>query len=308
MRQRYVVAALISVLMASGCVMKSDYTARLTEIDGLKKTGAGLEERNQALGKALAELQKKNEELDKQKSELEKQKAALQQENANIKSTLETKRDQLSREMVDLKNKLTENNRKLRSLEDELGSRNIQVAELGARMEQVMQEKEKAIAEKELAIAGVKSTYDSLVAELKQEIKQGEVQITQLKDKLTVNMVEKILFDSGSAVIKKNGTRVLDRVAEILKGLNKQQIKVEGHTDNVPIGPGLAEKFPTNWELSTARATTVVRYLQGRGVSPTVLSAEGYADYRPVSQNDTDEGKAKNRRIEIVLIPLDAPK
>jgi chemotaxis protein MotB len=172
----------------------------------------------------------------------------------------------------------------------------------------VSQEKEAAIAEKERAIAGVKSTYDSLVSELKQEIKQGEVQITQLKDKLTVNMVEKILFDSGSAVIKKNGTRVLDRVAEILKGLSGQQIKVEGHTDNVPIGPGLAEKFPTNWELSTARATTVVRYLQGRGVSPTVLSAEGYADYRPVSPNDTDEGKAKNRRIEIVLIPLDAAR
>ncbi len=72
-------------------------------------------------------------------------------------------------------------------------------------MAQVSQEKEAAIAEKERAIAGVKSTYDSLVSELKQEIKQGEVQITQLKDKLTVNMVEKILFDSGSAVIKKNG-------------------------------------------------------------------------------------------------------
>jgi len=301
MRQRYVVAVLITVLMLSGCVMKSDYMARLADIEELKKTGEGLE-------KGLAEQQQKNdeltkqkEELEKQKAELEKQKAALQQENANIKSTLETKRDQLSREVVDLKNKHSENSARIKTLEEELLVRNTQIA-------LVSQEKEAAIAEKERAIAGVKSTYDSLVSELKQEIKQGEVQITQLKDKLTVNMVEKILFDSGSAVIKKNGTRVLDRVAEILKGLSGQQIKVEGHTDNVPIGPGLAEKFPTNWELSTARATTVVRYLQGRGVSPTVLSAEGYADYRPVSPNDTDEGKAKNRRIEIVLIPLDAAK
>lgn len=308
MRQRYAVAVLITVLMLSGCVMKSDYMARLADIEELKKTGEGLE-------KTLAEQQKKNEELtnqkeelEKQKAELEKQKAALQQENANIKSTLETKRDQLSREVVDLKNKHSENSARLRTLEDELLARNTQIAGLTAQMALVSQEKEAAIAEKERAIAGVKSTYDSLVSELKQEIKQGEIQITQLKDKLTVNMVEKILFDSGSAVIKKNGTRVLDRVADILKGLNKQQIKVEGHTDNVPIGPGLAEKFPTNWELSTARATTVVRYLQGRGVSPMVLSAEGYADYRPVSPNDTDEGKAKNRRIEIVLIPLDAPK
>jgi chemotaxis protein MotB len=315
MKRRYVVALLIAVLMASGCVMKSDYRARLADIEGLKKTGADLEEKNRSLETALAEQQKKNEELtkqkeelEKQKAELEKQKALLQQEYANIKGTLETKRDQLSHEMVDLKNKLTETAGKIRSLEDELSSRNKQIADLKAQMELLTQEKEKAIAEKELAIAGVKNTYDSLVSELKQEIKQGEVQITQLKDKLTVNMVEKILFDSGSAVIKKNGTRVLDRVAEILKGLNKEQIKVEGHTDNVPIGPGLADRFPTNWELSTARATTVVRYLQGRGVSPTVLSAEGYADYRPVSPNDSEEGRAKNRRIEIVLIPLDAAK
>jgi len=315
MRQTYVVAALIAVLMLSGCVAKSDYLARVADINGLSKTAASLEEKNKALEKALAEQQKKNEELtkqkeelEKQKAELEKQKAALQQENANIKSTLELKRDQLSREMVDLKNKLTENTAKLRSLEDELSSRNKQIADLKAQMELATQEKEKAVAEKERAVAGVKSTYDSLVSEMKQEIKQGEIQITQLKDKLTVNMVEKILFDSGSAVIKKNGTKVMDRVAEILKGLKGQQIKVEGHTDNVPIGPGLAEKFPTNWELSTARATTVVRYLQGRGVSPAFLSAEGYADYRPVSPNDTDEGKAKNRRIEIVLIPLDVAK
>ncbi len=315
MRQKYAVAILVAVLMLSGCVMKSDYLARLADIEGLQKNKASLEEKTQATEKALAEQQKKNEELtkqkeelEKQKAELEKQKAALQQENANIKSTLETKRDQLSREMVDLKNKLTENNGKLRALEDELGARNKQIADLKAQMAQVTQEKEKAITEKERALAGVKSTYDSLVSELKQEIKQGEVQITQLKDKLTVNMVEKILFDSGSAVIKKNGMKVLDRVAEILKGLSGQQIKVEGHTDNVPIGPGLAEKFPTNWELSTARATTVVRYLQSRGVGPAALSAEGYADYRPVSPNNTDEGKAKNRRIEIVLIPLDAAK
>ncbi len=80
---------------------------------------------------------------------------------------------------------------------------------------------------------------------------------------------------------------------------------MEGHTDNVPIGPAIIDKFPTNWELSTARATTVVRYLQERGVNPGYLSAEGYSEYRPVAPNDTEEGKSKNRRIEIVLIPLD---
>jgi chemotaxis protein MotB len=117
--------------------------------------------------------------------------------------------------------------------------------------------------------------------------------------------VDKILFDSGSADIKKNGKAVLDRVAEILGTITDKQIRIEGHTDNVPIGPVLAIKFPTNWELSTARSTTVVRYLQEKGVDPRFLSATGYSEYRPVESNESDEGKAKNRRIEIVLIPLD---
>lgn len=121
-------------------------------------------------------------------------------------------------------------------------------------------------------------------------------------------MVEKILFDSGSAEIKKEGKKVLDRVVEILKNVKDRQINIEGHTDNVPISPRLAQKFPTNWELSTARATNVVRYLQEKGIDPALLSATGYAEYRPVSPNDTEEGRAKNRRIEIVLVPLELKK
>ena len=81
-------------------------------------------------------------------------------------------------------------------------------------------------------------------------------------------MVEKILFDSGSAEIKKDGKKVIDRVAEILTKVTDKQIRVEGYTDNVPISPRLAVKFPTNWELSTARATTVARYLQDKGIDP----------------------------------------
>jgi len=221
--------------------------------------------------------------------------------NANIKSTLDTSRSQLTKDVVDLKNKLSENAAKIKVLEEKLAAKNKEIAQLKAQADQLAQEKERAIAQ-------VRGTYDSLVTELKHEIKQGAIQIAHLKDKLTVNMVDKILFDSGSAVIKKNGEKVLDRGAEILKGIMKQQIKVEGHTDNVPISSRLAERFPSNWELSTARATTVVRYLQERGVNPGALSAEGYAEFRPVAPNDTDEGKSANRRIEIVLIPQEVNK
>jgi chemotaxis protein MotB len=122
-------------------------------------------------------------------------------------------------------------------------------------------------------------------------------------------MVEKVLFDSGSADIKKNGKNVLDRVGGILKQVTDKQINIEGHTDNVPISPKLQHKFPTNWELSTTRATNVVRYLQEKGgLDPRLLFAAGFAEYRPLDSNDTGEGRAKNRRIEIVLIPLGLEK
>lgn len=287
MGRKIALSLLVAVVMLSGCVAKSDFLSKVSELDGVQKEKAGLEEQNRAKDKDITGLKQQVSDLTKQKEQLEK-------ENANIKSTLEASRSQLTKDVVELKNKLTENTARIKALEDELAAKNKE-------MDQLAQEKERAVA-------SVKNTYDSLLSELKQEIKQGEIQITQLKDKLTVNMVDKILFDSGSAVIKKNGEKVLDRVGEILKGVTGRQIKVEGHTDNVPISSRLAERFPSNWELSTARATTVVRYLQERGVNPGVLSAEGYAEFHPVSTNDTDEGKSANRRIEIVLIPQEASK
>lgn len=302
------VALLISAVVAllfSGCVLKSDFNAKQAEADALKRDLMALTDQHDTATKELENLKEMYNDLVGQKEQLDAEKAALEQENENIKSTLESKRDQLTQEVVDLKNRSTENAIRINTLTEESAAKSMHIQELKDLVDQLSLEKAQAVEEKEKAVANVKNTYDSLVSELKQEIKEGEVQITQLRDKLTVNMVDKILFDSGSAVIKRNGKKVLNRVAEILKPLADQQIKVEGHTDNVPIGSGLAEKFPSNWELSTARATTVVRYLQERGVNPGLLSAEGYAEFRPVAPNDSEEEKAKNRRIEIVLMPLD---
>ncbi|MDC4226214.1 MAG: OmpA family protein [Candidatus Manganitrophus sp.] len=94
-------------------------------------------------------------------------------------------------------------------------------------------------------------------------------------------------------------------MSDILKNVKENSIRIEGHTDNVPIGSKLAGKFPSNWELSASRATQVVRYLSELGVSPENLSAVGLAEYQPVAPNDTPEGKQRNRRIEIVLYPKD---
>lgn len=143
----------------------------------------------------------------------------------------------------------------------------------------------------------------TLSRELQDEIAKGDVTIAQLKDRLTVSVVQEVLFHSGSAEIRADGKKVLDKVARGLKGIDDRLIMVEGHTDDVPIGPKIAEKFPTNWELSTARATTVVRYLQEKGVAPKHLGAAGFSEYRPVAPNDSDRNRQKNRRIDIVLTP-----
>ena len=163
--------------------------------------------------------------------------------------------------------------------------------------------------EKETEITGIKSAYDNLVKEMEKEIEKGEIKITQAVDRLSVNLVEKVLFDSGEAEVKPGGLNVLKRVGDILKNVKDKQIRVEGHTDNVRIGAKIRERFPSNWELSTARATNVVRYLQDKvGLEPRLLSAAGFSAYKPVTSNETTEGRAQNRRIEIVLLPMNVDR
>ncbi|MBP7342157.1 MAG: OmpA family protein [Deltaproteobacteria bacterium] len=149
------------------------------------------------------------------------------------------------------------------------------------------------------------NTYQQLLKEMKSEIAQGQITIKELKGKLTMDVVDKILFASGEAKVKKEGLEVLDRVVEILKDVQDKNIRIEGHTDNVPIAGKLAKTYPTNWELSAARAINVSRYLQRQGIDPSVLSATAFGEYQPIADNTTPEGRAKNRRIAIILLPKD---
>lgn len=164
-------------------------------------------------------------------------------------------------------------------------------------------EKEKALTEQELK--RIRDTYEALVVDLNKEISEGKVEIEQVKGRLQLSVAEEIFFDSGRAELKVEGEEVLKRIGAILKKIPEKSIRIEGHTDNVKIGRSLREKYPTNWELGAARAVNVVRYLQEVGVDPLRLSAVSYAQYRPVDSNKTKAGRAKNRRIEIVLVDRD---
>jgi chemotaxis protein MotB len=158
--------------------------------------------------------------------------------------------------------------------------------------------------QKEAELEKLKATYDELVGSLKGEIEAGEIQIRRMKDRLSVNLESKVLFDSGRADLKGSGIEVLRKVGAQLAKIEDKRIQIEGHTDNDPIGGKLKEIFPTNWELSTSRALAVVHFLQSEvNIDAHRLSGAGYGEYQPAALNDTAEGKAVNRRIEIVLLP-----
>ncbi|MEE9912697.1 MAG: OmpA family protein [Deltaproteobacteria bacterium] len=212
-------------------------------------------------------------------NQLTQQVASLDTENKGLKDQVKTltgQNEDLTRQVANLE---TNNGR----LKDDL-----------ARISRKTQEVEKA-----------SNTYQELLKEMKGEIAEGQITIKELKGKLTMDVVDKILFASGEAKVKKEGLAVLSRVVEILKTVKDKNIRVEGHTDNIKITSRLARVYPTNWELSAARAINVSKYLQEQGIEPTILSATAFGEFQPVADNATPEGRAKNRRIAIILLPKD---
>ncbi len=129
---------------------------------------------------------------------------------------------------------------------------------------------------------------------------EGEFKVSYEVIGIRLILQERILFPSGSAEIKPETYPILDKLYEILKDL-PNPVEVEGHTDSIPIS---TEKFPSNWELSTARASSIVRYFIAKGINPERLKASGYADTKPIASNATPEGRAQNRRVEIVILNI----
>lgn len=211
--------------------------------------------------------------------------ASAQTSNKDLQQTLDAKKGELSQKIALL-----------------IRERDALAQKLGV----VEAAKAAAEAEKAAEVERVTRSYENLAAGLKSEIAAGEIKITQLQGKLTVNLVDRILFDSGKAEIKNDGKAVLDKVGGILNTVGGKNIRIDGHTDNKPISGELLARYPSNWELSTARATAVARYLQERAkVDPARLAATGYGEFHPVASNDAPETRALNRRIEIVLVPRD---
>jgi chemotaxis protein MotB len=152
-------------------------------------------------------------------------------------------------------------------------------------------------------MARLKEAQRGLVRELRPEIEQGNITVDINNERLLINLTSSMLFGAGEDQLKPAGTDALKRVGGILKAYPEYKVEVDGHTDNWPIRSSLKKRFPTNKELSEARAANGVTALAEGGVSPGAIASAGYADTKPVAPNATDEGRQKNRRVEVRVTP-----
>jgi chemotaxis protein MotB len=272
----------VSGLEAEVRELKGERTTLLRTISDLNST---FKARTDDLSAQVAHLMKKNEDLTLALD-------AASRRNERQGETL----DAYSRTIADQISEFEALAKRLEALEAEK-------RDLEYKISAIEQDRSMLIEEEELEKQRIKSTYEKLLASLKGEIDEKTIEIQNFKNALTINMMDKIFFDSGKAGIKPEGLGVLDRIAPILENLEGKNIRIEGHTDDVPIGANSKSKYPSNWELGAARSSAVARYfVEKHGIDPARISSVSYSYYRPIVPNDSEENRARNRRIEIVLI------
>ena len=169
---------------------------------------------------------------------------------------------------------------------------------------QKLAEKEALVAQLEQERQESAKAQKGLEDQMRASLQSKDITISQLQGKLTVNILDRILFDSGEVLLKPEGEQILVKIAGVLSQFPNRQIHVVGHTDDVPLSANLRQRFPSNWELSTARATAAVRFLEEKAsVDPRRIGAVGYGEFHPLAPNTTAEGRALNRRIALVVLP-----
>jgi chemotaxis protein MotB len=263
----------IVMVLLTACFLKPQYTTLDAQLEDSRNQRAREKDRLEFLEKELPKVDRK---LQLMAAELE---------------DLQGERDKCAKDLKDSQAQtayLEKINRQL--------SENIKVLKLE------LNKKKSVIELQEKVIQLLDDTKKTIETSLKDQIAAQEVEVIESENQLKVIFVDKILFDSGSVEINPKGKELLRVLAKSLKGNKNHDIVIEGHTDSVALTAYLMKRFPSNWELSTARASAVAHLFQLEGgIDPTRLSACGYSFYRPVASNHAEEGRRQNRRIEIVL-------
>ena len=241
-----------------------------------------------ACGVATDKHKKVLDELSKLKSDM----AASEKSCLSAKKKLGEENDGLKENNRALTAKLVGLGQDVSKLQTQRGSLAATLTKKEQMIAELMKQQE-AARKRERMFKGLLSKFQSMIS-------SGKLKVSVRKGRMIVQMSDKILFDAGKDKLKKEGTEALLEVAKILAQIPDRQYQVAGHTDNVPIR---TRRFPSNWELSSARAVNVAKYLADNGIQPKRLSAAGYGPYDPVGDNASDEGRQANRRIEITLMP-----
>ncbi len=270
------------------------------QIETLKKQYASLQDKcnsdKSLCEKRISELEKRTDILKEKGSEREKslidENRALQNRCSTdiekLKKQLETERENHIKELAGLKEKH----------EKEISGLNSIINNLNSELDEL----KKLNSEQKQKLSRMANQAQELEKQLNEEIKKGEIRLKKFHDRLIINIDEKISFDSGKAVLKKNVLPSLEKIRKILTQYPEYNIIIEGHTDNVPIS---TRRFRNNWHLSSARALAVLDYiLADKDLNPTRFTVSGHGEYSPVMPNNTKENRALNRRVDIVVIPM----
>ncbi len=261
-------ASLVLVgLLSTGCVTKSTYELALDDLDqtrsSLSSAEATIGEQQGMIESNEAEIRRTKEELE----ELKRQKSLLEDGYAEAQYRLDDSADRLSESESRL-NESKSQLEKMRLIEEETKKRN--------------------------------EIYARFVSELQKMIDGGQLTVSIEQGRIVINLPNNVLFASGHTSVNAAGQEALKQIGGVLKEFSDRRFQIEGHTDNVPIK---SPRFPSNWELSTARALSVVHLMVAEGVRPENVSAAGFGEFQPRADNETKEGQALNRRIEIIMLP-----
>jgi len=315
------------------------------DLESLQQDKAKL---SKELTAALTEARDKARDLESKLAAEQVKEATLREEKQKLMSGTTTKQDEIARiqkrvgeletaagRVGDLEKRLQERDQEIGKLRQAAADRELfaskvvaltqereqLIAELAKQQEAMKAQKDRldaksgepgrpaqALAAKEAVNQRLTKIHTDLTKSLKAEIAKGDIRIQQVRDRMTITIMDWLLFESGESQVKQAGLKILKRVGDVLKNVAGQEVLIEARTDNVQGGAKLTERFPANWKLCTARATNVVRSLVEKGgLDRATLSAVGCVDTRPLARNET-EGRSTNRHIEIVLLLKDLPE
>jgi chemotaxis protein MotB len=296
------------LVLTTSCVSKKLYTDLENRYADLKKENRSLSEENTSLSKSLATAHNELATLQKNFDAAIGRRDQLQKDFDATKANLENLQKSYDALEKNSSTAIAENSKKNRELLSQLEAKEQALAVENARLEKLRQDME-ARSQRIAELENIISSKDAAMTKLKNAISKAltnfegkGLTVEQRDGKVYVSMENKLLFESGSWAVGKNGREAVKQLGSVLAVNPEIAVLIEGHTDNVPYtGTG---QLTGNWDLSTKRATSIVEILrENASINPENLTAAGRGEYAPMASNETSEGKAKNRRIEVILTP-----